>query len=314
MSQVLQTNGNYTIKTTLGGDIVLNTGPRVGQVIVTGNLVVEGETINVEAEQLFIEDNIITVNSGETGSGVTLQYAGIEVSRGSLDNASFVFDESSDTWLLASGTDGTYLFADQSNLKLRNIVFTDPDTVNGKNVRLTSNGIGVLRVEDVVAYEDNVLDDDDIPNKRYVDRRIIENPTYQVVRADSRVTVQDISDPDDPFLLESQVVTVVDNNRILTAYANRVEIQNLLFYTNKIENPSTNENIHLVTSGTGKIELEYAHQYNHIAGTPATVSDATLVYGAAPSPDGGTGVYYVNEDNNGELISKRKALTFSIIF
>lgn len=317
MSQVIQTNGNYTIKTSLGGVITLNTGPEVGNVVITGNLTVLGNSTNVEVGNMSVEDNVITLNKGETSSGVTLGYAGFEIDRGISDKVSFVFDESTDTWLLSSGSNGSYYFADQSNLKLRKIVFTDPSEPDSIDLTLENVGgfgTGVFRVTGTDTYEDNVLHDDDIPNKRYVDRRIFEKPTYQIVREDSRVTVQDLQDPDDPLLLESRVVTVVDNNLIFAAYANRVEIQNLQFYTNVIENPSTNENIHLVTSGTGRVEVDYAVQYKHAPGTPAAVPGATVVYGSAPSSDGGTGVYYSNESNNGELISKRKALTFSLIF
>lgn len=100
----------------------------------------------------------------------------------------------------------------------------------------------------------------------------------------------------------------------MSVYNNRVDIQQLTFYTNTIENEGTNENIRLKTNGTGRVEFDYAAQYNHVTGIPAVASDATLVYGATPSPEGGSGVYFVNSQVNGELISKRKALTFSIIF
>lgn len=315
MSQVLQTNGNYTIKTSLNGDIILNTGPAVGRVIITGDLVVQGDTTDVNVADLFVEDNVITLNTGETGNGVTKGYAGIEVDRGTEDNASFVYNESSDAWQIVRGQNGTYSFT-ESNLKLRQLHFVDAtggDPI-APELTIVNAGLGALRLSGRTEYEDYVVNDNDVPNKKYVDRRIIENPTYQIVRDNSRVTVQDLQDPDDPLLLESRVVTVVDNNVLLTVYNNRVEIQNLEFSTNKIENPGTNENIRLVTNGTGKVEFDYAIQYNHAIGTPAMVPNTTLVYGQAPSPDGGSGVYYVNEDNSGELISKRKALTFSIIF
>lgn len=315
MSQVLQTNGNYTIKTSLNGDIVLDTGPAVGRVIITGDLVVQGDTTDVNVSDLFVEDNIITLNSGETGSGVTKVFSGIEVDRGNLTNAAFVYDEFSKSWLIAEGQNGTYNFT-ESSLKLRTLHFEDAtggDPI-APELTLVNAGFGALRISGRTEYEDYVLSDDDIPNKKYVDRRIIENPTYQIVRSDSRVTVQDLADPDEPFLVESRVVAVVDNNLLLAVYNNRVEIQQLQFHTNSVENPNTNENIHLVTSGTGRVEIDYATQMNHVGGTPAVVADSTLIYGNVPSPDGGTGVYYVNNDNTGELISKRKALTFSIIF
>jgi hypothetical protein len=322
MSQVVQTNGNYKIKTSLGGNIILDTGPVIGQVTVTGDLVVKGNTIigdvtNVDVVDMKVEDNILTLNSGETGSGVTLQYSGIEIDRGQVDKASFVFDESTNTWLLAAGQNGSYHFNDNNSLKLSNITFTDTSDPDGVDVKIRSvsgPATGVLRIVGVTEYENNVLNDNDIPNKRYVDRRIIERPAFQIVRDDSKVIVEDINENEDPLLLESRIVTIVDSNTMMTAYSNRIEIQNLRFYTNVIENPGTNENVIVKTNGTGKVEMDYALQMNYTGSVPAVVNSSTLIYGDTPSPEGGSGVYFVNQQVNGELISKRKALTFSLIF
>jgi hypothetical protein len=320
MSQVLQTSGNYKIKSTLGGTITFDTGPAVGTVLITGNLVVKGDATDIEVSQLRVEDNIITLNKGETGNGVSLRYSGIEIDRGTVDKASFIFDETENTWVIAKGQNGSYSFND-SALKLRTVTFID-DTPDALPISLQGFGTpggAVFRITGFPDYETYILDDNDVPNKKYVDDRIINNPTFQIVRQDSRVTVQDIQDPDDPFLTESRIVNVVDNNRVLTVYNNRVEIQNLEFFSNIIRSTDTNENIRLVTNGTGKVELDYAVQYNHVGGTPAMVDGATLLYGDAPGAEGGSGIYFVNkqvtgETVSGELVSKAKALTFSLIF
>ena len=98
MSQVLQTNGDYTIKSSAGGIIKLDVGPPTagGQVIITSDLIVEGETLTVEAENLNIRDNVIQLNFGETGAGVTLRYAGIQIDRGTETAGSVFFDENDD--------------------------------------------------------------------------------------------------------------------------------------------------------------------------------------------------------------------------
>ena len=64
MGQFVQTNGDYVIKTGEGADIKFDTGPGVGNVRVTGNLVVEGDTLTVSAENLNVNDNIIVLNFG----------------------------------------------------------------------------------------------------------------------------------------------------------------------------------------------------------------------------------------------------------
>jgi len=82
MGQFVQTNGDYNIKTSEGARITLDTGNGIGEVRVTGNLLVEGDTLTVSAENLDVVDNIIVLNSGETGAGVSLRYSGIQIDRG----------------------------------------------------------------------------------------------------------------------------------------------------------------------------------------------------------------------------------------
>jgi len=49
-------------------------------------------------ENLNITDNIILINSGETGSGVTLGTSGLEVDRGILDNQLIIWNENTLAW------------------------------------------------------------------------------------------------------------------------------------------------------------------------------------------------------------------------
>lgn len=63
---------------------------------VTGDLTVSGNTTTINTANLFIEDNIILLNSGETGTP-TLN-AGIEVERGTSTNVDIRWNESTDKW------------------------------------------------------------------------------------------------------------------------------------------------------------------------------------------------------------------------
>lgn len=63
------------------------------------NLTVTNELIvNIlkQVQTVEIKDNLLLINSGETGSGVTLGTAGIQVDRGLLTDYQFIFDEASD--------------------------------------------------------------------------------------------------------------------------------------------------------------------------------------------------------------------------
>jgi len=69
-----------------------------GNLIVTGDLTVQGTITTVDSDNLVVKDNIILLNNGETESGVSLTYSGIEIDRGTENNSQWVFDESDDSW------------------------------------------------------------------------------------------------------------------------------------------------------------------------------------------------------------------------
>jgi hypothetical protein len=345
MGQFVQVNGDYNIKTAEGARITLDTGPGVGSVRVTGDLLVEGATVYVAATNLDIEDNIIVLNKGETGAGVTLDYSGIQIDRGTLGATSFIWSEnitipagSSSTnaggWQLVSGTDGVYSFSD-SRLKLKEII--TESTTDGGDLLVIGQGTGVIKVIGTDNYENQVTHDDDVPNKKYVDDTIQNNPTFQVVSDNSRVTVSDkdilpniAAQPGSLAYLtattgfstggESAVSVIVDAALNTQFYPNRTEMFDLEFTESEITTKSgiTNQNILIRAQGTGKLQTNYAVQLDSIAGTPAYVIDATILYSATPSI-GTTGVWYVNPSaearlQSGELINKNKALVFSMIF
>lgn len=92
-------NTSYTISNKISptANITLATGT----VIIDGNLFVQGTS----QTDLNVKDNIITVNYGETGPGVTLNTAGLNVDRGSLANVAILWNETLGKWTLSN--DGT---------------------------------------------------------------------------------------------------------------------------------------------------------------------------------------------------------------
>jgi hypothetical protein len=350
MGQFLRVNGDYNIRAGDGAKITLDTGPVAsgGSVRVTGNLVVEGDTFNISTTNLTIEDNIISLNTGEVGPGVSLIYSGIEIERGNTssitpqNNASFLYDESTDSWILAHGSaPGPFNF-DSSSLRLKQIL-TNSTTDSG-DLTLIGTGTGVVKVIGTNSYENQVTHDDDLPNKKYVDDAIQNNPTFQIVAPQSQDTKVVIADKEitpntsgtagslayftatttHSTYGESAVSIIVDNALVGQFYANRFEIGDLEVGggpdRNEITSRAsiTNENIYVRTQGTGKLQTNYAIQVENIGVVPSYVSNSVLLYAAAPSI-GTTGLYFVNDSaevakQNGELISKNKALVFSMLF
>jgi hypothetical protein len=354
MGQFLQVNGDYNIKAGDGAKITLDTGPVAsgGSVRVTGDLIIEGNTVSVAATNLDVEDNIITLNYGETGPGVTLLYSGLEIDRGNTalvdpsvepqSNSSFLWDEANNTWLIAQGASPGPFNYEFSNLKLRKLL-TNSVTDDG-DLTLIGTGTGVVKVFGTTNYETQVTHDDDLPNKRYVDDAILNNPTFQIVApqtqdtkvviADKEITPNNSSTPGSLAYFtattthstygESAVSVIVDNALIGQFFSTRFEVGDLELgggpERNEITSRAsiTNENIFIRTQGTGKLQTNYAIQIEKLAAAPNYVSDNTLIYAAAPDI-GTTGLWFVNDSSevakrNGELISKNKALVFSMLF
>ena len=69
-----------------------------GNVTVQGDLTISGNVVSVDVETVTLKDNLIVLNNGEVGTGVTAGEAGIVVDRGTETDYKFVFDEISDSF------------------------------------------------------------------------------------------------------------------------------------------------------------------------------------------------------------------------
>lgn len=78
----------------------------IENVVIGGDLTVSGSTVTVNTETLLIEDNIIILNTGTTGSP-TLN-AGVEIERGTSVNVQIRWNESTDKWQFTN--DGTTFY------------------------------------------------------------------------------------------------------------------------------------------------------------------------------------------------------------
>jgi hypothetical protein len=301
----------------------------------------------VSAENLNVRDNIIILNYGELGPGVTLTYSGIEVDRGDTtstptavqDNALFLYNEDTNTWEIAHGNvTGTINFS-ESNLKLRRIL-VDPDVDNGDLTLIGDvSRSGVIKIGNANDYAQQVrdrADDSVIPNKKYVDDAIQSNPTYQIVKDNTRVVAFDKEDPLAPFgtlfaseglpdigpydqmpnddLQPVSIVSIIVDNQINSVfYSNRTMIQDLEINGTTITAENSGGDIFLRTFGTGRLKTNYALELDKIVGIPGVSSDTVVVYAGTPGL-ATSGVYFSNSEKSGELISKNKALLFSMIF
>jgi hypothetical protein len=84
----------------IGQPVSTTSNVTFNNLVVSGNLTVSGSTTTVNTETINLADNIITLNSNETGTPT--QNAGIEIKRGTELNKSFYWEESTDRWTFGS--------------------------------------------------------------------------------------------------------------------------------------------------------------------------------------------------------------------
>lgn len=319
----LVTTGDYTIKTVDGGTVTIDTGNLIGQLYLTGNLVVNGQTTTVSSQQLNINDNIIVINNGEQGAGVTLGQSGIRVDRGSLADAQILFDETINWNDPVSNTikTGAFTLVDENGgnigLNVRSI------TTGGGDLFLINTGTGVISVSGTNNYEDQVTDDDDIPNKKYVDTVIqsqVAAANFTRLRTGlSSFTQVEVLDSETTGLPSNFTVTI-DGTATGVFYPERTEFHDLRLKNSTIETTASGQNLVLSAPGTGSVVID---DQLHILETPS--SDDASIDPSAPGEGvkiyaktqniGKTGIYYVNSNSTrDELISKNRSLLLSMIF
>ena len=88
--------GDVSFATTLAGTFA---GDKTfsNNVIISGNLTVSGTTTTVNSNTVNIGDNVIVLNSDETGT--PSQNGGLEIERGTSTNATILWDEGNDYWV-----------------------------------------------------------------------------------------------------------------------------------------------------------------------------------------------------------------------
>jgi len=101
MSETKRALGGYSLYTVDANSAVSgNVDAWTDFFIIHGNLQVQGNTVS--QSNLDVTDNIISVNVGETGNGVTLGTAGIMVDRGNLPNTAILWNEAVTSWTLTN--------------------------------------------------------------------------------------------------------------------------------------------------------------------------------------------------------------------
>lgn len=332
--------GNYQISVPNGRNITLDVGRDLpvssrGKVIITGDLQVQGITTTVDSTTMTIKDKVITLNQGDTGNGITGlvgdRKAGIEVIRGSRPTAKLVVDDEQ-THLNSSGNtvDGIWSFQD-AQTNLMGIQTSSVDS-NGSNLYLRlGNGqsSGFLTVKGVTQYERKVFnytnflanagpisaqgrDPDGIPNVQGVLDCIQSAFTYQsannITDFNTSVTVSDFDRTGNPSIITFKV----DN--VLKAYMDGTGtfIDSIKIFGNTVS--SINNQDIILSPMTKTVETSGWMLFDNQGSDPSSSLLGTYLYAKSTIGAGKTGLYIVNTTVSDELVSKKRALLFSMIF
>lgn len=111
MASVKKFNGNLIVQTPFGTGTNSNITLDTDSVIITGNLTVRGNTTIIDSNTQVITDNIITLNAGETGNGVSTlgTTSGVEIDRGVAPggNVKIIWNEPVQQWQVSGVTPGS---------------------------------------------------------------------------------------------------------------------------------------------------------------------------------------------------------------
>lgn len=136
MSHTNRFTGSYEI---IGLETSSNVAVTAHTLIVNGNLRVVGTVANVATTNTSVTDNVITLNKGETGAGVTAVYSGFEVDRGLLPTVAMRWNESIDKWELSN--DGTVYSPINTTVGTMTSVFDDPSPQLGGDLDVLGQSI-----------------------------------------------------------------------------------------------------------------------------------------------------------------------------
>jgi len=336
MSRILRVSqSDYRIKVKDEGTITLDTGVDVGLVVITGDLEVRGETTTVNTTNLDIEDNIIFLNKGESPShaGVTEDVSGLEIDRGSLDNAQFVWDEN-------RGTDG--MFAVQTittsgTATLSPIAASEYTAEVSENIKFNledpatpgawSGAFLELTNTDATSYSNALeadtllptpLGDNWIPNRKFV--------TDYVLAYDGLAVVDKIfypvSQPTDPDTqiqaFETSLRFSIKSGGTLNQRAQitsaGLDVDDIRISNDTVQTTGT-ENL-ILTALNKNVDVDAVLNLTDQPDPAGPTGGRTLIYSksAVTTTPGDSGIYFTNNVSTDELVAKNRALLFSMLF
>jgi hypothetical protein len=338
MSKIVKiSENNYRLKVQAAGTITLDTGDEQGEVIITGDLKVLGTTTTIDTVNMTVEDNVILLNKGEQGAGVTEGTSGLEIDRGTLSNARWIFDETA-TWydplvLGPVGNEfsgvwtarfeneklGAIRVANISNDGTTDLVFDLQDPTNIKSNVLNIVNIsadhyaellfGSQPLPDPVPATQTPQEDNNIVNKRFVSLYVASgvftpgmadvDKIYKKVGAVEKSRVQ---------AFDNSIDFLVNQTLKATITVNGLDVNNVNVFNNTVKNTTTNNNLILTTAlnpatseevgGLKNVEIDGVLWLDDQVNHPLVANGTSKLFSVATSGSGRSGLYITKNSLN----------------
>ena len=342
MSRIVKVSeDNYRVKVQAGGTITFDTGDvygtPTGTIVVIGNLDVKGTTTTVESSNTTVKDNILQLNYGQTGNGIpgSLNYeAGLQFGRGSYSDAMFVFDESVthyDPYTSNTALGGTFVMKTADG-HLNGLQLTTITTDGTHNLQLdlhnsTTNVVDLVNV-DPTAYAELVFGTDPMPYTyppETTTDNVLVNKRYIQAYVTAGLVTPGMADLDKIYfgtnrtqVYQSIIEFYINTSKRAYISSSGLNVDNINFYQNTISNQSVNNLV--LTASSNIVEVNATIELDDQLTLQSAPSNATKIYSRQQlTPQlsqypGKTGIFFANGVNSDELVSKNRALLFSILF
>jgi hypothetical protein len=315
MSKIVRVSqSDYRLKVKDSGTITLDTGLDVGLVVITGNLLVKGNTTTIDTANLQVEDNIILLNKGEGGAGVTEGTSGIQVDRGSLNDARFIWDEVTDKFTFQTITDAPIPVATLAGINVGSIA-TDPTT----NLQFDmQSGAGTLRITNSTGYESRVTNPNDVPNRKFITDYVLASGGLALTDKIFFPLVGHVPGEEDTLiqLFETNIQFSVRSggtlNQRAQITAQGLTIDDINIFNDTVQNTGSDDLV--LTAATNHVRIDAILNLDDQTVDPAATGGVSRIYSKSTGGPGKTGLFFTNNTTTDELVSKNRALLFSMLF
>lgn len=321
MSKILKVSqSNYRLQTQSGGTITLDTGTATGTVVVTGNLDVKGTTTTVESTNTTVADNILQLNYGQTGNGISsaLSYqAGVEIIRGSYSNAQLLFNEQLTYYssVSSSNVSGTFVIktADGALKGLRLATIGNDGSTDF--VIDMQSGTRAILVGNSPNYDTYVANDNHLITKKWANLYVAATGGMATVDKIYFASGGTYTSSTAPTLVQAYASNIQFSiNQVLKATLSTTGllVNNVNINSDTISNTTNNL---ILTATNNNVEVSAVLNIDDQITTPTSTVGKTKLYSSATIGPGRSGVYFTNNTitTADELISRNRAVLLSIL-